>query len=125
MSNLGANSRTKLAMLARTWFALPTGHVYNWRGMDHPRPTKRDSSHSLFDSDILAELDLPASGISRMEDTMRLPKGIHFLPEGMPVEKEQIDIMFYYSAQVSLRKILNKVHFELYKEERKCQFSLF
>lgn len=69
-------------------------------------------------SDILAELDLPASGISRLEGRMNLPKGIVSYP--MPNDIDSTSTMMYYSAQVHLRKVLNQVHTDLYKAESEC-----
>ncbi|EED15816.1 hypothetical protein TSTA_009380 [Talaromyces stipitatus ATCC 10500] len=60
-----------------------------------------------LESDILAELDLPPSGISRSEDRIDLPKGLHY--------PEDSCIMLFYSAQIHLRKVLNRVHTYLYK----------
>ncbi|EED11631.1 hypothetical protein TSTA_108190 [Talaromyces stipitatus ATCC 10500] len=59
------------------------------------------------ESDILAELDLPPSGISRAEDRIDLPKGLYY--EG------DTRIMLFYSAQIHLRKVLNQVHTNLYQ----------
>lgn len=66
-------------------------------------------------SDILAELDLPASGISRSEGRIELPRGRFTLtlPDNLSAPTTQM--MFYYSAQVHLRKVLNRVHTDLYK----------
>ncbi|KAI9675577.1 MAG: hypothetical protein M1817_000943 [Caeruleum heppii] len=58
-----------------------------------------------LESDILAELDLPQSGITRYEYTMPFPKG-----------KPGEELMWtYYLAQIGLRKLLNRVHSSLYK----------
>ncbi|TKA66512.1 hypothetical protein B0A49_10703 [Cryomyces minteri] len=71
-----------------------------------------------LESDILAELDLPSSGISRYEDNVSLPLGIM---EDMPQSEQAPDssqdaetVMLYYSAQIQLRKILNRTHTALY-----------
>ncbi|EER36403.1 C6 finger domain-containing protein [Histoplasma capsulatum H143] len=70
--------------------------------------------HMLY-SDILAELDLPASGISRFEDRFSTHAGLfistHELQTPDPLT------MIYYVAQIHLRKVLNRVHTELYKAE--------
>ncbi|KAI9793654.1 MAG: hypothetical protein M1816_007549 [Peltula sp. TS41687] len=58
-----------------------------------------------LESDILAELDLPPSGITRYEELMPFPK----------VQKSLI--WTYYTAQIGLRKLLNRVHFALYKPQ--------
>ncbi|KAI9820417.1 MAG: hypothetical protein M1832_003750 [Thelocarpon impressellum] len=61
-----------------------------------------------LESDILAELDLPPSGITRMEDAMPFPK----------FRSDDTIIGLYYLAQIGLRKLLNRVHNSLYKPER-------
>ncbi|KAL2358429.1 hypothetical protein BJ546DRAFT_1073683 [Cryomyces antarcticus] len=70
-----------------------------------------------LESDILAELDLPSSGISRYEDNVSLPLGII---EDMPQNEQAPDnsqdaemVMLYYSAQIQLRKILNQLERQL------------
>ncbi|PGH15145.1 hypothetical protein AJ80_05657 [Polytolypa hystricis UAMH7299] len=71
-----------------------------------------------LESDILAELDLPASGISRLEGRMLFPKGVftHKIPN--EIRAPTTMMMLYYSAQIHLRKILNRVHTDLYKAEK-------
>jgi hypothetical protein len=73
-------------------------------------------------SDILAELDLPASGISRHENysTVMLPKGVSLdvLP---PIVHVDTMMMVYYSAQVAKRRTLNSIHKELYTKD--CTFG--
>lgn len=59
-------------------------------------------------SDLLAELDMTASGISQSEKEVGLPQG--FLTK----KDKTSDIMFYYYAQIHLRKLLNSVHHSLY-----------
>ncbi|CDM33279.1 transcriptional regulator family: Fungal Specific TF [Penicillium roqueforti] len=68
-----------------------------------------------LESDLLAGLDLPASGISHSEGRMHLPKGQFTisLPEHFSTSPSMI-MMFYY-AQIHLRKILNRVPTDLYK----------
>ncbi|KAJ6171531.1 hypothetical protein N7470_000598 [Penicillium chermesinum] len=62
-----------------------------------------------LESDLLAELDIPASGISRSESQIGLPSRQYSL--GFPDDTD----MLYYSAQIHLRKLLNRVHTDLYK----------
>jgi hypothetical protein len=71
-------------------------------------------------SDILAELDLPASGISRAESRISLPKGRFTLPLQNEISAPSTMMMFYYSSQIHLRKVLNRVHTDLYKVESKA-----
>jgi hypothetical protein len=70
-------------------------------------------------SDILAELDLPASGISRSEGRIALPKGVFTLTLPNEIRAPNTMMMFFYSAQIHLRKVLNRVHTDLYKAESK------
>ncbi|PYH63207.1 putative C6 finger domain protein [Aspergillus vadensis CBS 113365] len=69
-----------------------------------------------LESDILAELDLPASGISRAEARIELPKGRTLSLPNDPAAPNTM-MMFFYSAQIHLRKVLNRVHTDLYKRE--------
>ncbi|KAJ5084234.1 hypothetical protein NUU61_008813 [Penicillium alfredii] len=74
-----------------------------------------------LESDLLAELDLPASGISRSEGRMGLPKGKYTicLPDDLSAPSTMM--MLFYSAQIHLRKVLNRVHTDLYKVEKQGQ----
>ncbi|OKP13253.1 hypothetical protein PENSUB_1056 [Penicillium subrubescens] len=75
----------------------------------------------LVRSDILAELDLPASGISRYEACIALPKGRFTLSLTDDIYAPNTVMMFFHSAQIHLRKILNRVHADLYKVEEQGQ----
>lgn len=66
-------------------------------------------------SDLLAELDVPHSGISRSEARIKLPKGVYTLKL---TEEPVTMMMFFYSAQIHLRKVLNRVHTDLYKADK-------
>ncbi|KAL4889784.1 hypothetical protein BDV59DRAFT_204975 [Aspergillus ambiguus] len=74
-----------------------------------------------LESDILAELDLPASGISRSEARIALPKGRFTLTLPNEISAPSTMMMFFYSAQIHLRKVLNRVHTDLYKVEKQGQ----
>ncbi|EYE97356.1 putative C6 finger domain protein [Aspergillus ruber CBS 135680] len=74
-----------------------------------------------LESDILAELDLPASGISRLEGRISLPKGRFTLSLPNEICAPSTMMMFFYSAQIHLRKVLNRVHTDLYKVEKQGQ----
>ncbi|KAL4942013.1 hypothetical protein BDV06DRAFT_222571 [Aspergillus oleicola] len=74
-----------------------------------------------LESDLLAELDLPASGITRSESRIPLPKGIWTLNLPNSISDPNTIMMFFYSAQTHLRKILNRVHRDLYKVEKQGQ----
>lgn len=68
-----------------------------------------------LESDVLAELDLPPSGISRLEDSMLLPSGITSPPSPYTDIVADDPLMWmYYLAQIALRKLLNRVHTALY-----------
>lgn len=69
----------------------------------------------FFNSDILAELDLPASGISRFEDRLYTEAGLFISANELQTPDPLT--MIYYLAQIHLRKVLNRVHTELYKAE--------
>ncbi|KAJ5663586.1 hypothetical protein N7507_004317 [Penicillium longicatenatum] len=70
-----------------------------------------------LESDLLAELDIPASGISRSEGRITIPKGKHTMVPGGIMSPDPM-LMFFYSAQIHLRKVLNRVHTDLYKVEK-------
>jgi hypothetical protein len=74
---------------------------------------------NLEHSDILVELDLPMSGISRAESRISLPKGRFTLPLQNEISAPSTMMMFFYSAQIYLRKFLNRVHTDLYKVDSK------
>lgn len=74
-----------------------------------------------LESDLLAELDIPASGISRSEGRMELPKGKFTITLPNDLNAPQTMMMLFYSAQIHLRKVLNRVHTDLYKVEKQGQ----
>ncbi|KAJ5873638.1 uncharacterized protein N7473_013197 [Penicillium subrubescens] len=82
---------------------------------------ERQAKANLPSSDILAELDLPASGISRYEACIALPKGRFTLSLTDDIYAPNTVMMFFHSAQIHLRKILNRVHADLYKVEEQGQ----
>lgn len=64
----------------------------------------------LFESDLLAELDLPHSGIVNFEETIGLPGG--FENEGD--ETVGRDELWYFLAEIALRRLLNRVSHLIY-----------
>ncbi|KAF2147209.1 uncharacterized protein K452DRAFT_3403 [Aplosporella prunicola CBS 121167] len=74
-----------------------------------------------LESDILAEMShLRPSGISKDEERIGLPSQIY--PD-MPLDPPEEMNWLYYSAQIQLRKILNRTHLALYsKQARKKSF---
>ncbi|KAI9372195.1 hypothetical protein BJX61DRAFT_534176 [Aspergillus egyptiacus] len=73
---------------------------------------------SQLEGDILAELDLPASGISHSEGRIKLPDGPYVMTLPDDTSDPNTIVLFYYMAQIHLRKVLNKVHSDLYKVKR-------
>lgn len=92
------------------------GHVFNLKGLLELF-TREYAGGFIADvflhSDILAELDLPPSGISRLEDSMPLPSMIE---SSDPVTNDKDEMYLYYLSQIALRKLLNRAHTTLYKE---------
>ncbi|GLA56241.1 hypothetical protein AnigIFM63604_006138 [Aspergillus niger] len=74
-----------------------------------------------LESDILAELDLPPSGISRSEARIALPNGRYTLSLPDDISAPSTMMMFFYSAQIHLRRCLNRIHTDLYKVDRPGQ----
>ncbi|KAJ0418182.1 hypothetical protein BJY00DRAFT_193129 [Aspergillus carlsbadensis] len=74
-----------------------------------------------LESDILAELDLPASGVSRSESRIDAPHGTFTISLPNDISAPNTMMMFFYHAQIHLRKILNRIHTDLYKVERQGQ----
>ncbi|KAB8212820.1 hypothetical protein BDV33DRAFT_210814 [Aspergillus novoparasiticus] len=72
-------------------------------------------------SDTPAELDLPNSGISRSVARISLPSGRFSLGHPNEVSGPGTLMMFYYSAQIHLGKILTRVHTHLYKVGKQGQ----
>ncbi|KAK6360604.1 hypothetical protein TWF730_006741 [Orbilia blumenaviensis] len=62
-----------------------------------------------LESDLLAELDVPRSGITRLEGSENLR-----MTYGNKVDNN-LQMWLYFMAQYHIRKILNQVHSELYK----------
>ncbi|PCG98295.1 Hypothetical protein PENO1_058760 [Penicillium occitanis (nom. inval.)] len=71
------------------------------------------------ESDLLAELDLTASGVSQSETAIQLPKGYLTQTAAEKLKDPESLMMFYYSAQIHLRKVLNRVHRDLYDTDVK------
>ncbi|KXT04056.1 hypothetical protein AC578_4909 [Pseudocercospora eumusae] len=75
-----------------------------------------------LESDILAELRLPDSGIQKVESSLLMPYKINdnetyvgLETDGQP--EDYNNILIFYSAQMFLRKRLNKVHRQLYGKD--------
>ncbi|MCJ1294842.1 hypothetical protein MMC34_006401 [Xylographa carneopallida] len=66
----------------------------------------------LFESDLLAELDLPHSGIVQFEETVGLPGGF----EEEDDEPAGRDELWYFLAEIALRRLLNRVSHMIYSK---------
>jgi len=64
----------------------------------------------LFESDLLAELDLPHSGIVNFEEATNLPMGF----EKTSTEAAGRDELWYFLAEIALRRLLNRVSHLIY-----------
>lgn len=78
-----------------------------------------------FGSDILAEMDLPPSGISRFEGMMQnaMPT-IETLRSRTSIPDEAIknaETLRYYCYQIQLRRTLNAIHLHLYNPSSSSQ----
>ncbi|KAJ9132513.1 hypothetical protein NKR23_g11188 [Pleurostoma richardsiae] len=67
----------------------------------------------LFESDLLAELDLPHSGVVQFEENVGLPGGF----EGDENEAVGRDDLWYFLAEVALRRLLNRVSQLIYSKD--------
>jgi hypothetical protein len=67
----------------------------------------------LFESDLLAELDLPHSGIVQFEEVVGLPGGFE------EEEEESVgrDDLWYFLAEIALRRLLNRVSQLIYSKD--------
>ncbi|KAF2656022.1 C6 zinc finger domain-containing protein [Lophiostoma macrostomum CBS 122681] len=65
---------------------------------------------AMIESDLLAELDLPHSGIEQFEDTFTLPTGF----EDVGADALGRDELWYFLAEIALRRLLNRVSSMLY-----------
>jgi hypothetical protein len=109
-----SNTSTKLQLLLHgTTAASPTselGERVYWNAL-------------LFESDLLAELDLPHSGIVQFEETVGLPGGfdpsvaaVSGSPNHDAVAAAAVgrDEPWYFLAEIALRRLLNRVSHILY-----------
>jgi hypothetical protein len=79
-------------------------------------------------SDILAEVNLPPSGISRLERLMQnaMPtiETLRSMTSFPDEAKNNAEILRYYCCQIQLRRTLNTVHSHLYKvPSPTCMFT--
>ena len=94
------------------------------RAPDQPgamKPSRRNLINFAFwsclqlESDILAEVELPPSGITRYESRQHkeMPTGVTL--ESIPELDGQEDLLRFYSYQVQLRRSINDIHTMLYR----------
>ncbi|KAI9848465.1 MAG: hypothetical protein M1837_000260 [Sclerophora amabilis] len=67
----------------------------------------------MFESDLLAELDLPHSGIVQFEESIGLPSGFK---EEVDEEPAGRDELWYFLAEIALRRLLNRVSHLIYSK---------
>ena len=96
------------------------GRVYSSKGSVEMYRLLSNITANWSNSDILAEMPLPQSGISRYETFMNahLPSGIHVSEEDNGVYQtsphvEAIELIYYW-GQIQLRITLNSAHASLY-----------
>lgn len=65
----------------------------------------------LFESDLLAELDLPHSGIVQFEESVGLPCGFEEADDPPPPGRDEL---WYFLAEIALRRLLNRVSHIIY-----------
>jgi hypothetical protein len=77
----------------------------------------------MFESDLLAELDLPHSGIVQFEESMSLPRSFPLPPISTSAPSPPIrtpspatDEIWYFLAEIALRRLLNRVSHLLYSK---------
>ena len=103
--------------------ALALGAKFVWVGRLWVWGLSSDGEHGVRHvmRALLAELDIPASGISRSEGRMGLPKGRYTISLPDDLSAPSTMMMLFYSAQIHLRKVINRVHTDLYKVEKQGQ----
>lgn len=71
----------------------------------------------MIESDLLAELDLPHSGIVSFEESMRLPRSFPY--DAIIAGSDELpgnDDIWYFLAEIALRRLLNRVSNLLYSQ---------
>lgn len=91
------------------WLMLFKDHDEVLKKLSGPEILAYWSCH-ILESDILAELELVHSGISKLQDSVPGP--------GAGMVGEEANIREYYMSQIHLRKILNRTHSSLYNEKK-------
>ncbi|KAL1968983.1 hypothetical protein VTN77DRAFT_817 [Rasamsonia byssochlamydoides] len=74
----------------------------------------------MYETILVQELDLPSSGLARLEDYVPIPKFIAFNPVGLPASMASVDnpddqfFQYHFLAQVAHRIILTRIRHSLY-----------
>lgn len=79
----------------------------------------------MVESDLLAELDLPHSGIVQFEESMMLPRSFPY--DSSTIGGDELlgnDELWYFLAEIALRRLLNRVSHLIYTHKRSQAFSL-
>lgn len=91
----------------------------------------------LYESDLLAELDLPHSGIVHFEELVDLPGGFDEDDEDEDVDIDDVDDpmypmsdvpaghdeLWYFLAEIALRRLLNRVSHMIYQKDSTLTLS--
>lgn len=116
--NLLHNTSMKLQLLLSSQQAIP--------------PQLRELSERVYwntlmiESDLLAEMDLPHSGIIQFEESMRLPRSFPYdATTASPEEPPGSDELWYFLAEIALRRLLNRVSHLIYTTERNSRSPNF
>lgn len=80
----------------------------------------------MIESDLLAELDLPHSGIVQFEESMRLPRSFPYDTTSSNTDQDLpgTDEIWYFLAEIALRRLLNRVSTMIYSQKRNSIASL-
>lgn len=118
--NLLYNTSMKLQLLLSSPANIPThfkelGERVYWNAL-------------MIESDLLAELDLPHSGVVQFEESMRLPRSFPY-DNTSPNPTEDLpgnDDLWYFLAEIALRRLLNRVSHLIYSHthRRSNTFSI-
>lgn len=115
--NLLCSASTKLQLLLQTPAAIPE--------------QVRELSERIYwnivmiESDLLAELDLPHSGIVQLEESIRLPRSFPY--DAAMIGSDDLpgsDDIWYFLAEIAMRRLLNRVSHMIYSQKQKSIASL-
>ncbi|KAK9481766.1 hypothetical protein V1527DRAFT_486305 [Lipomyces starkeyi] len=92
--------------------------------LEYPLNTYFQDNVLTRGSDLLAELDLPHSGIELHEDDVGLPSGFISVPEQASLAPGSDDL-WYFLAGIAIRRLLNRVHHMLYSKTTQMPISSY